>query len=381
MSSCVSLYFASDLEALDWPERYEDSLVKKLFLPMMKEGATTYVKNGSSELALIKVGDKIVPFTINDTEYSNSYVTSIYSYLTYAEEEINRHNMQALKFIMKPALKILGQWFKKALINRTVIVNNFLLSTNLYDPLSDNEIEQIHNFLLKKFPSHTLIFRSLNNRTEKSLMKKVKKLSYQMITSRSIYFFDPNTPIPSKNRWINTSDNKLFSQKGISVMEHKDFRETDIPRIKELYNFLYLEKYTHLNPQFSEKFFHNAIKSKSFTLYGIKYMGKLVAVVGYFIQNGVITTPIVGYDISLPKSLGLYRMLMSIVIERSLTLKHLYHMSSGVGFFKRQRGATQEIESMGVYINHLTWFRRAPWKLFQYIFNGIARPLIIKYKL
>lgn len=382
MSNKVSIYFAQDLDSLNWPKGYDQSLVRNYFASMMKEGATSFIENGQSQLALIKIGDTLLPLSINETEYSNSYVTSIYSFLTYAKEEMDRHRFKILRCVMQPFLRLLGLWFQKARINRTVTVNNYLLSTNLYDSLCEEDLQAIHSYLVKQYPTHSIIFRSLNHRTEKSTLKVLKKkLSYLTITSRSVYFFDPKIPLPGKKRWINASDNRLFAQDEITLMNHEDFEEADVARIKELYDLLYLKKYTSLNPQFTKKFFLNAIKTKCFNLSGIKYKGEIVAVVGYFIQNEVITTPFVGYDTSLPQSLGLYRMLMSIVIKQSVLQNRLYHMSSGVGFFKRQRGATQEIESMAIYVNHLRWFRRLPWKIFEYVVNLIARPLLKKYQL
>ena len=42
--------------------------------------------------------------------------------------------------------------------------------------------------------------------------------------------------------------------------------------------------------------------------------GRLDGVVGCFVRNNVISSPLVGYDTTLPIDLGLYRMLSAIVL-------------------------------------------------------------------
>ncbi len=383
MSKTITLFFSDEIDAIEWPKAYEGSLIKEYFLMMMKQGAEKFVSNGISKLAILQIGDKFIPLTINDTEFSNSYVTSIYSYLPYAKQEMLRHKKNLLFYIMHPLFKLLSIWFKKTSINRIVIVNNFLFSTNLYDHLTEVEIKQIHCYLIKNFPSHTIMFRSLNNRIEKALMNALKDNAYNFITSRSVYFFDPEAfqNLPHKKRWIYTKDQKLLLNEGISILEHDEFSKQDVSKIKELYDMLYLKKYSYLNPQFTKAFFSMALKSKSFTLQGIKYHNELIGVIGHFTQKGIMTTPIVGYDTTKPIELGLYRMLTALVLRHSLQSKKMFHMSSGIGHFKRQRGATQEFESMGVYTNHLPLSRQLPWKFLQFIFNRLAKSIISKNKL
>ncbi|MDN3504632.1 MAG: GNAT family N-acetyltransferase [Rhabdochlamydiaceae bacterium] len=377
----VKLYSEANLSSLKWPKSYAGSLVKEYFAKMMEEDSTRFVLNGASQLFLLRIGDNILPVTVNETEYSNSYVTSMYSFLSYAKEEMKRNSNRAINLFMTPIINGVSFWFKRSSINKIVSVNNYLLSTNIYCSLSQQDIEQIHFFLLKRFPHHSILFRSLNKKTEGMNMGKLQELSYHLLTSRSIYFFDPMRKLDQKQRWNIGQDLNLFNQEGISEVSHEEFKLEDVPRIKQLYDQLYLEKYSYYNPQFSERFFEEALKSKGVILHGIKYQKKLVAVVGYFKIGGVMTTPIVGYDASLPQSQGLYRMTIAHGIKVAKEEQCLFHLSSGVGHFKRKRGALQEIESMAIYVKHLPLRRRMPWNFFKIILNKISKRVLIKYKL
>jgi len=104
-------------------------------------------------------------------------------------------------------------------------------------------------------------------------------------------------------------------------------------------------------------------------------------VIGFFKKKKIMATPIVGYDTTLPDSLGLYRLLTVLMIEESLSTNTLFHMSAGVGHFKRQRGAFQELEFMSAQYKHLALYRRILWKSLALLFNGIGAPILKKYKL
>lgn len=54
----------------------------------------------------------------------------------------------------------------------------------------------------------------------------------------------------------------LLEQHGYEVLEGKQLTDEDIPRLLELYNALYLQKYSMYNPQFNERFFALALKKR-----------------------------------------------------------------------------------------------------------------------
>lgn len=379
----MRLYSSKNWSNIPWPHTDQGKWLKSYIEPLLKKKPKTLISNVESRLYVLHLDTLFIPITVNDKEYHNSYVSSIYSYLLYAEEEMKRHKRFFLKNLLFPLLTFTKLWFRISKINQLVSVNNLFLSTNLYPTISPLQIEKISKFLKQQFPDHAIVFRSLNEETEPTLIKELKKMGNDFITSRSIYLFKPENydKLPSKKRWIIQKDRKLLEQEKIQIIHHDQFKVADAKRIQELYELLYLKKYSQFNPAFTEYFFEQSILNETFSLRGILYKKHLVGVIGFFKKKNIMATPIVGYDTTLPESLGLYRLLTVLMIEESLATKTLFHMSAGVGHFKRQRGAFQVLEFMSVQYNHLPLYRRILWRSLALLFNRIGAPILKKYKL
>ena len=350
---------------------------------LLEGGSKNYVANVNTTIKILKVGEHFIPLTINETEWENSYVVSPFAIIPYMKEEMKRNCFPFMRVLFAPVFLLTKWLLKGCMVNKVVMVNNHPLSTNLYPKLTEGQVKQLHLDLLEKYPDHTLIFRSLNPYSEGSLMGWIKEMKYRFVTNRSIYFYAPNQveKLKFKHRHKQKKDRALFKQDGIEILSHESFKEEDALTIKKLYDLLYLEKYSYQNPQFTEEFFKAAILKKTFNLTGILLHGKLIGVMGYLERNGVMTPPIVGYDTTLPQSLGLYRMLTTLMFEEAKEKELLLHMSSGAAEFKRGRGCHQEIESMGVFTAHLPLYRRIPWALFSFLFNKVGKPILIRQKL
>lgn len=379
----MRIYSIEEWPLIPWPHTEEGQKLRSFFEPILKEGISNFVANVETQVYILQVDDVFIPLTVNDKEYSNSYVCSMYSFLLYAEEEMRRHRKHFLRIFTSPVLLFLKYCFRWGKINRLVIVNNYLLSTNLYPSLSAEQVQRMSPFIKNLFPDHAIMFRSLNTFTEANLYHALSKIGCECITSRSVYFFDPkNYPsLPSKKRWIIQKDLKLKNQEYIQILQHDHFQVSDALDIKRLYDLLYLEKYSDFNPAFTVRFFEQAILEKTYILTGIRYKGRLVGVIGFFKNRDVMATPIVGYDTQLPERLGLYRILTALMLEESISSQVIFHMSAGVGHFKRQRGAFQELETMAVICNHLPFHRRFLWKSLAFFLNRIGAPILKKYKL
>jgi hypothetical protein len=191
------------------------------------------------------------------------------------------------------------------------------------------------------------------------------------------------TSTNAKARWLVKRDFTLLESNGYEVIPHQKLSAADLPRLVQLYRALYLEKYSFYNPQFGERFFELAWKEKLLHFHALRHSatGRIDAVLGYFCRNGIMTTPVFGYDTSLPQKTGLYRMLSAVLLDIAKENGHLLHESSGAAEFKRNRGAVSEIEYSGVYDAHLPAYRRAGWSLLQHILNRYGVPLMKKFKL
>jgi hypothetical protein len=103
--------------------------------------------------------------------------------------------------------------------------------------------------------------------------------------------------------------------------------------------------------------------------------------VGIVGDGETLTAPIVGYDLECPSSDALYRRCIIYILQYADSRQTLLNLSSGAPDFKRNRGAVPEIEYMFVYVQHLSFFRRAVWYGLSKISLWVYPPVLQKYKL
>jgi hypothetical protein len=380
----VSLYDITTIDTLPWPDSEVAVLAKKYWVPLMKLGANHFIDNVNTQTLAIAIEDLVLPVTVNDRESNNSYVCSPYShYITYTQAELYTLETPALEKLLSLMLNLMGGILKLGKIDRVVIVNNWLLSTNLYPNISAAQIEAITDYLKDRFPTHTIIFRSIDTYLNNHLLDIFRQYDYQSIGSRQIYLFNPQdlSSIGSKMRWRLKQDFNLIEKQGYEVIDGDLLSPAEIPRLVELYKALYLEKYCDNNPQFNAHFLELALKHKTLQIRVLRKAGKIDGVLGFYEINGVMTTPVLGYDPNLPQSVGLYRMLSAQLTTETIKRGIILHQSSGAASFKRFRGFVGTIEYSAVYYRHLAVYRQLVWRLVGLLVNRIAVPLMKKYKL
>ncbi|MTJ15068.1 GNAT family N-acetyltransferase [Anabaena sp. UHCC 0187] len=380
----VNLYDITNIDSLPWTNSEVAILAKNYWLPLMKAGSSQFINNVNSQLLAITIDDLVLPITVNHKELENSYVCSPYShYITYSKEELYILKNPLLEKVLKILLNLMGIVLNFGKINQVVIVNNWLFSTNLYPDLSKNQIADITSYLKERFPTHTIIFRSINTFINDDLFKAFQYNNYQMIASRQIYLFNPKdtSAMRTKMRWRLKQDFNLIEKQGYEVINGDQICVTEVKRLVELYNALYLEKYSYNNPQFNENFLALALKNKTLQIQALRKAGKIDGVIGFYEINGVMTTPLLGYDTSLPQAVGLYRMLSAQLTIEATKRGIILHQSSGAASFKRLRGFIDNIEYSAVFDQHLSFSRQLVWRLLGLLVNKIAVPLIKKYKL
>lgn len=377
----VELYDKRNIECLVWPDTKDGEYAKKYLVPFIRDGVKSYIKNVDTEMMILQIGEYIIPITINNEEYENSYVCSPYThYVSYALEELHELKKPVLEHVLSGIIKTIGVILKRTRLNKVVHVNNWLLSTNLYPDLTDEILKKIIIFLRECFPEHTIIFRSLNKVTNGNIISYLNKVGCYPIASRQVYGLNLKSgKLPSL--YDVKKDLKLLASSCYEVVSADQLSASDIPRMIELYKMLYLDKYSENNPQFTGAFIECALRTGILTLFGLRKGDLIDGVIGFFERNGVITTPFVGYDVAQPQAAGLYRLLsIKIIIEAAARCVYLNN-SSGAAQFKRNRGAFGHIEYSMVYYSHLSWWRRIPWLLLSSVMNNMGIPLMKKYRL
>ncbi len=378
----IQLYNKDVLPDLQWPQTPDAEYARSYLTPMIQDGVSPYIVNCDTEMMVLAVDDLVLPVTINHAEYENSYVCSPYThYIRYAAEELRNLENPIMRHNLYATLAGMGAVMRAGRLNKVVHVNNWLLSTNLYPPMTLEQIQTITHFLCERFPDHAIVFRSINSHVSHNHVPHFENTGYRMIASRQVYVLDTTDPAKFQSRQFR-QDYKLWKKSDYKVVDGDQLSESDAKRIVELYTLLYLDKYSMLNPQFTSKFIVLAMKNK---LLNIKVLvntaGRIDAVLGTFIRNGVMTTPLYGYDTRLPVKLGLYRMLSTILTTEARSRQVLLNRSSGAAQFKRLRSADPAIEYSAVFDEHLPRLRRIPWIGLEQLINRVGKTLLEKYEL
>jgi hypothetical protein len=103
-------------------------------------------------------------------------------------------------------------------------------------------------------------------------------------------------------------------------------------------------------------------------------------VAAYWTRSNFMTPPIVGYDMTKPQDLGLYRMVSLMYCLEGRRIEANVNMSGGVSSFKRSRGAKSITEFSAVYFDHLPFYRRIPFHFMISITQLVLKIIELKRK-
>ncbi|SOB99269.1 hypothetical protein SAMN05880501_102176 [Ureibacillus xyleni] len=376
------IFTKENMDELDW-STYENGDFLKDYFEGLIEHTTTYIKNVETEICFVALGKKLIPCTVNEETYENSYVCSPYThYITYAKEELRFVSNKLLRVILKALLNSFSIFAKKIEINKIFYINNYCLSTNLITPLTAEEVYLLKELLIERFPKHQLGFRSINKICHKDMLKSFKNEGFELLPSRYIYISTSerlHSPTKSERK-RRRQDEKCLTE-DMTIVTNEEFSAEDIERIVELYNQLYLEKYSKLNPQFTYKFIEKMLEKNLLLFQGIKINGQLEAISGTFVLDNMMTNPIYGYNLSLFPQAQLYRVLRHLNTKLALENNYLYHQSAGAGKFKKARSGIGTPEYTALYVDHLPFYKKHFWKLLSFLLKKIGIPLVEKLEL
>ncbi len=379
MSNEIQLYDSKTIDKLQWPNTELGQQAKGFLLPLMKEGVESFVTNIVTKLYVLVIDDVVLPLTVNEEEYDNSYIVSNYYAVAGLREWLTRFH-PFLQKLHIPLVWIVGKFLQWMKINRVVMVNNWLFSTNLYPMLTAAHVTKIAAFLRKAFPDHVHIFRGINTLKGDVLMNALKTESFNLIGIRHVYIYDPEKKnlLSSKVLYHHRRDFRLLEQHGYEVIGKEDFTENDFPRLLELYQKVYLDRYTSYSPHYTVHFLQTAIHNNVIDLIGIKKNGIIDGIMGIRVLNGIMTVPFFGYETSIPQSVGIYRMMSVLVIKEAEKRQVILNDSSGASVPKKFRGLKPLPEYVAVYDKHLAFNRRLFWTGAGLIVNAIVFPLAKK---
>lgn len=376
----AKIFTRATIDALDWPETENGDYARRYLLPLILDGPQTYIRNvHNTEMMVVKIGETVLPLTVTDFHPENTFTCSPYShYISYGGyEEVKRLKNPPVETLIKLLLHPLAWYFRKSNFDRVVYVNNWLLSTNLYPSLTPEQINAMIEALPVWFPDRAIVFRSVDNFRNPILYNILLEKRYEMVLSRQVWYQDPQVALRKKDT---RGDFRVLRRAPYEIVAGNLLNDSELRRALELYKFLYLDKYSTYNPQFTLGFLKLCRDESLLHLKALRLESQINAVLGFFIRNGAMTTPFFGYDTHLPQSDGLYRMLSALIFQEGQERGLLVHASAGVGKYKKTRGGQPVIEYNAAFTNHLSTQRRFPWALIRQIANA-SIPIFRKYDL
>jgi len=339
------------------------------------------VGNLRTELTWLRAGDTWVPVTINDGAPTNYVCCPSSAYLDYAVDELRHFSAHPwLKVGLRGLIEACRPLMRASGLDRQVQPNNWLFSTNLLPDLSVADIKTVTAEAVARRPGHAVVWRSVNDYSTLDVKARFEAAGYRAFASRQIYMFDCRGDPPRIGR-DEARDRKCLAR-GDYAVDSGPWTAADFDRMAWLYQRLYLDKYTWLNPIYSAAFLAEAAKSGVLSFTGLRNRdGELDGVVGFFERGDTFTAPVVGYDTDLPAEAALYRRLMALALTRARETRRLLNMSAGAAAFKRNRGGMAALEYMMVYNRHLGMGRRMTAGVVRTLINRIGIPLLKGFEL
>lgn len=377
----MQLFSRDDIDRIPWPDNTEGDRARRILVPLMREGTRAYIANVECAVAVVVSDEVVLPLAIVDGPSAlahPSYVVSPTShYVDYArrEVELELHAHPFLRRFFPPILEAFRPLLRWSQVEKVVYVNNWLLSTNLYPCVPPSFLRKLHALLTDTFPDHAVVFRSLNHELNGAVGSALRGLGYRAVFSRQVYLLDPRSGVHRRKKSY-CKDRSLARRTPYTWIDASVLKESDCARLKRLYDDLYLDKYSLYNPQFTEAFFRAALSQGWLELWALRSAERIDGVLGFLRCQGVMTTPLIGYDRSVPEDRGLYRLISWKLIEEAEQRGLILHQSSGAAQFKKHRGSEPSIEYSYVFDRHLPHRRRLPWQLLSGLSGYVAIPLM-----
>lgn len=359
-----------------------DDFLCRWFGPLLETGTTACAPNLATTPAFLQVDGIEVPLTVNEKEWDNSWLCSPYThYITYAHEEITRATGPVTAALGGALLGGLGAWFRRAEINRVIMANNWLHSTNPWPRWDAATLPVVLDAMTARWPDHALVFRSLNAKESAPLLAALGKAGAMLVPSRQIWWYEADSEAVTRSHEFR-KDERLLHRGDLEIVPHEEITEADYPILTKLYEQLYLGKYSRHNPQYSVAWIGHLHRENLARFTALREPGgRFVGVEACVEMHGVLTSPIVGYEVDRPRELGLYRRLAAVPVLEARKRVIPLNLSAGVGQFKALRGGEPVMEYLGVYVRHLPRSRRAPWRAVHELSARLLAPHVRKHGL
>ncbi|RKH67419.1 GNAT family N-acetyltransferase [Corallococcus interemptor] len=369
----MTLYDADTVDACSWPETPQARLARDYFVPVMKRGSTAFLSDRTT-LRLVAMDDLRIPLAINEAEYGNSPLHSLWvRYIGLPVQAVTAEAYGAARaVVMRGAMRTLGSMLKAARIDKAVYVDHWLVLRNLSVSLDEAQVERLTAFLVERFPGHAIVFPAINPANASPLLNTLAARDYGFLYGSHTRMTLPTQDVSRQVRENRRRDGRLLEAAGYRIVDGRELPDC-APRLRELYRSLNADKY-HSTLDFTEEFFAWTLREGIFQYWLAVKDGRVDGFYATHVSDDTVWSPLFGYDLSLPQDLGLYRGLVHRLMQDALEVGLTIELGPGADPFKSLRGSQPVPRWTAYYVKHLSGFRQYAWRTLQRYVNGGVRP-------
>jgi len=221
------------------------------------------------------------------------------------------------------------------------------VSTSLHQPSDFDAILAATRQSVQRDPSRTFAIRNLTTVHHAPLMQALAGLGFVRLPSRVVYEFD-GRPNQQQAAGLKTPshlarDLKQLDKSGLRVCRPKTISMEQAGKLRQLYQRIYLDKYSPLNAQYTDRFFFDVVNTGVMRLVTLEAAGEWMGFALLMQVGEQASVPALGYSTDC-EALGGYRLVFAAIFRETVLQGLLLNYSSGAGDFKRKRGATPVLE-------------------------------------
>jgi hypothetical protein len=304
-----------------------------------RESLNIWLHNASAEIQWHGAAQQIaVTRSAASRSQDASYLTSLRSaWFDYAAQELGP------RFLAAAGVRLLGRVAQAAGLDRVILVGNLPVSTNEHQDSETPKILEVCHTVSERNPDHFIGIRNVLPHKNANLMRELRHLNFVAIPSRVIYEFDLRLGIQKKHSHL-MRDISALKKSGLQCSVLQEISNAQAGKLRDLYQSIYIDKHSALNPQYTSQFFTDMVHSQVMQCLQLHDESGVIQAFALLYKTGeTLTVPALGYNRAL-EDRGLYRMLFAAIHQHASSAHLLLNYSSGAGDFKRKRGGTPYLE-------------------------------------
>lgn len=294
----------------------------------------------------VRFGDHTIPVVFNDGSSDDCYVVSAEGhYVKYASFEFERMT-SPVAVAARIALDTAGMGLRSLGFNRSVFINNWLLSTN---PVWDPDLRAVSRLAVElshRYQNAAVCWRL---RAGEQALQTLRDLGWIVLQHRPVYWWRPSgihrRKVSDLRRTLRQCREAGLTADWRTKLDHCEAEE-----VRQMYRALYIEKHSPLNADYSSDFFRVASDAGMVFLLA-RLGGSVVGFMSWMLDSNVIIPLSVGYKSSIDvRDVPVYRFLVASIMELSLAAERDLFLSTGNSKFKSMRGGSLGFEHEAVWI-------------------------------